>query len=154
MNVFDSSDTKIMNQYQNLIRKLLCIDFLGSALLIASVVAFLLAANVAAQKLRILDPLVLCLCGLWVGNALLFWLVEVYVAREPIYPLRLFIQRNVITSYLCVGLQTMAQLTVSHVDFQTPFPKMTLFSYPPLALYISAYPSQRQMQQQHHTFCQ
>lgn len=142
----DSSDTKTTNQHQKLIEKLLCVDFIGSALLIFSIVAFLLAVNVAAQELRILDPLVLCLCAIWVASTLFFWLIEAYVAREPIYPLRLFIQQDVITSYLCVGLQTMAQLTVSHTDFQTPSPKLTVLSLPPLVLYISTYPSRRLMQ--------
>lgn len=146
----DPSDTKISNQHLNLTGKLLSVDFIGSALLIFSIVAFLLAVNVAAQELRILDPLVLCLCGLWVGNALLFWLVEAYVAREPIYPVGLFIQRNVIMSYLSVGLQTMAHLSVSHADLQTPSSKMTLFSLFPLAPYISPCPNQHLLQQLQH----
>jgi len=45
----------------------------------------------------------------------LFLLVEAFWAKEPIFPLRLLLNRDVITTYINLGFQTGAQGAVSHM---------------------------------------
>lgn len=45
-------------------------------------------------------------------SGILFLLVEGFVAHEPIVPLRLFVQRDIMTTYLLAGLQSGAQFGV------------------------------------------
>ena len=58
------------------------------------------------------SPLVLVLTSLSLALGLLFLLVEGYWAKEPVFPLRLLIHRDVLTAYLIASLQTAAQLGV------------------------------------------
>lgn len=93
--------------------KLKRIDFLGSGLLSATIICFLLVLDLGGQKMPWSSPVVLVLAGLAVAFGLLFLLVEGYWAREPVFPLRLLIHRDVITAYLIAGLQIAAQFGVS-----------------------------------------
>ena len=58
------------------------------------------------------SPLILVLASLSLVLGLLFLLVEGYWTKEPVFPLRLLIHRDVLTAYLIAGLQTAAQLGV------------------------------------------
>jgi hypothetical protein len=92
--------------------KLERIDFLGSGLLSTTVVCFLLFMDLGGQKMPWNSPLVVVLASLSLSLGLLFLLVEGYWAKEPVFPLRLLIHRDVLTAYLIAGLQTAAQLEV------------------------------------------
>jgi hypothetical protein len=58
-------------------------------------------------------PAILLLLGASVVTMNIFVLVEGFVAKEPIFPLRLLLNRDVITSYVNLGFQTGAQGAVS-----------------------------------------
>jgi predicted MFS family arabinose efflux permease len=94
--------------------KLRRIDFLGAILLAATIVAFLLGINLASNRLTVWDPSVLGLGLLFAGSSLLFILVEANYAVEPIFPLRLLIQRDVLVAYLIIGFMLASQINVRH----------------------------------------
>jgi hypothetical protein len=88
--------------------KLARIDFLGAILLAGTIITFLLildnlgSKRDSAPKISVLAVLVVVLCGF------LVW-VEKRWAREPIFPLSLLANRDVVTSYLIAALQVAAQ---------------------------------------------
>jgi hypothetical protein len=87
--------------------KLARIDFLGAILLAGAIITFLLILDLgskrdSALKISVLAVLVVVLCGF------LVW-VEKRWAREPIFPLSLLANRDVVTSYLTAALQIAAQ---------------------------------------------
>ena len=93
--------------------KLRRIDFLGAFLIAISMVALLLALNFASKRLKLLDPLVIGLISLWISSSLLFLLVEAKYASEPIIPLRLLLERDVLTAYLIIGFLMAGSMSVS-----------------------------------------
>ena len=87
--------------------KLARIDFLGAILLAGTIITFLLILDLgskrgSAPKISVLAVLVVVLGGF------LVW-VEKRWAREPIFPLSLLANRDVVTSYLLAALQIAAQ---------------------------------------------
>ena len=93
--------------------KLRRIDFPGALLLATSIFAFLLLLNLLSKRLTFTDPVIIGLFVLWIGSCLLWLLVEGRIAAEPIFPLRLLIHRDVLTTYLIVGLGITAHMSVS-----------------------------------------
>lgn len=92
------------------------IDFLGAFLLAGTIISLLFLLDLASKRTAIsvivvLAVLVVLLCGSFV------W-VESRWAREPIFPLSLFSNRDVVTSYLIVALQIAAQSGVSPADLK------------------------------------
>ena len=59
------------------------------------------------------DPLFVVLLGTALVTGQLFFLVEGFWAKELIFPLRLLLNRDVVTSYINVGFQAGAQMAVS-----------------------------------------
>lgn len=88
------------------------IDFLGSITLALTIVGFLLVLDIGGQRLPWTHPLVWIIFAAASGFAILFVLIEAYVAREPIFPLRLIAHRDVITAYFVTALQGAAQFAV------------------------------------------
>ncbi|KUJ08702.1 MFS general substrate transporter [Mollisia scopiformis] len=85
------------------------IDFVGSLLLAAAIVLLLGALSLAGQSLPPLDPIIL---GSVAGSVVLgagFVVWEVRFAREPVFPPRLLVQRDIITPYAIVALLLGAQ---------------------------------------------
>jgi hypothetical protein len=87
--------------------KLARIDFLGAILLAGTIITLLLILDLgskrgSAPKISVLAVLAVVLCGFFV-------LVEKRWAREPIFPLSLLANRDVVTSYLIAALQVSAQ---------------------------------------------
>lgn len=93
--------------------KLRRIDFLGAFLLATSIFAFLLLLNLLSKRLTFNDEVIVGLFLLWIGSCLLWVLVEARFAAEPIFPLRLLIHRDVLTTYLIVGLGITAHMSVT-----------------------------------------
>jgi hypothetical protein len=58
------------------------------------------------------EPLLLILLGIAVAAGVCFILVEAYWAKEPVFPLRLLRNRDVLTSYVGLGCQSGAQMAV------------------------------------------
>ena len=92
--------------------KLRRIDFPGALLLATSIFAFLFLLNLLSKRLTFTDPAIIGLFVLWIGSCLLWLLVEGRIAAEPIFPLRLLIHRDVLTTYLIVGLGITAHMSV------------------------------------------
>ena len=89
------------------------IDFPGAFLIAISMVALLLALNLASKRLELFDPLVIGLILLWISSSFLFLLVEGKLASEPIIPLRLLLERDVLTAYLIIGFLMAGSMSVS-----------------------------------------
>ena len=101
------------NAAQTTSSKLRRIDFPGAFLIATSIVAILLVLNFASKKLTLFDPLIIGLVMLWIISSLLFLLVEAKYAPEPILPLRLLLERDVLTAYLIMGLIIAGHMSVS-----------------------------------------
>jgi hypothetical protein len=89
--------------------KLRRVDFLGAILLSISIVCGLMVLEMGGQRVIWTSPKILTLLGtsLIAGN--LFILVQGFWAKEPIFPLRLLLNRDVVTSYINLAFQTGAQ---------------------------------------------
>ncbi|KAI9148090.1 MFS general substrate transporter [Paramyrothecium foliicola] len=96
-------------EYNKPMAKLKRIDFLGTILLVAFIVAILLALNLGGTSYPWGSAPIIGLFASSVVLALLFAYVELRVAKEPIYPLYLFGIRDVILSYLIIAVQSFAQ---------------------------------------------
>ncbi|KAL8787430.1 MAG: hypothetical protein Q9213_002207 [Squamulea squamosa] len=102
-------------------RKLHRIDFLGSISLALAIVGFLLAKfeirsvlDLGGQKLPWDHPLIWIIFAAAGVCSLVFTLVEAFVAREPIFPLRLIVHRDIISAYLVTALLGTAQFGVMY----------------------------------------
>lgn len=89
------------------------VDFLGALLLGTGLLALLLPIEIGGQKVAWTHPLIFALLAVGAVLLLLFAVVEVYVAKEPIFPLRLLRNRNVVLCYFVSCFQGAAQLSVS-----------------------------------------
>lgn len=88
------------------------IDFAGAALLGLGILSLMLPLEIGGAKLPWSHPAIICL---FVAGSLLlglFLIVEKYWAREPIFPVRLMYNRNVVLCYFIGGCQMAAQMTV------------------------------------------
>ncbi|KAF3061750.1 Vacuolar membrane amino acid uptake transporter fnx2 [Daldinia childiae] len=86
------------------------IDFLGASLLGGGLLAVLLPLRIAGQKVPWGSPVVLSLFAIGILLLALFTVAEIRWAKEPIFPLRLLKNRDVVFSYLIMVLQTAAQV--------------------------------------------
>ena len=111
---------------QSMLSKLRRIDFTGAFLMATSIVAFLLVLNFASKKLALFDPVIIGLILLWIISSFLFLLMEAKYAPEPIFPLRLLLERDVLSAYLIIGSLVAAAMSVS-VPTQTPKRALDLF---------------------------
>jgi hypothetical protein len=99
--------------------KLMRIDFLGAFLLSTSIVWGLLVLDLGGQKIPWLDVRILALFGSSLVTGICFLLVEAFWATEPIFPLRLLLNRDVVASYINLGFQSAAQMAVGVPGPQT-----------------------------------
>jgi hypothetical protein len=99
--------------------KIMRIDFLGAFFLSTSIVWGLLVLDLVAQKISWLDLRVLALFSASLVTGICFLLIEAFWATEPIFPLRLLLNRDVVTSYINLGFQSAAQMAVGVLRPQT-----------------------------------
>ncbi|KAI1086070.1 MFS general substrate transporter [Rostrohypoxylon terebratum] len=90
--------------------KLARIDFLGAILLGSGLLSVLLPLRIAGQKVPWTDPIVPSLFATGAALLTLFIVTEMRWAKEPIFPLRLLRNRDVVFSYLIMACQTAAQV--------------------------------------------
>lgn len=88
------------------------IDFLGAILISSTIVSLLLAVDISGQGKPWTSPLVLSLVTTCLVLGTVFLVFEANYAREPIFPPRLLLKRDVATAYSISSLQTAAQLAV------------------------------------------
>lgn len=93
------------------------IDGLGALLLGSGILALLLPMEIGGQKVSWHHPLIFSLLAGGVLLLFLFVLVESRWAKEPVFPLRLFHERNVTMSFFIMAAQSGAQLGVSTCDY-------------------------------------
>jgi MFS family permease len=86
------------------------VDFLGTFLLAALILTFLLPLEIGGVKVPWTHPLIFSLLGTSVVLVVLFGITEEYWAKDPIFPLLLLKHKDVVLSYLIMGLQVAAQL--------------------------------------------
>ncbi|KAJ9361766.1 efflux pump antibiotic resistance protein [Paecilomyces variotii] len=92
--------------------KLRRIDFLGISCLTISISAGILLLDLGGQKFPWLSIYTIILSLSTIIFFLAFIFVEAYVAREPIFSLRIIRQPNVAASYVVMALQIMAQVSM------------------------------------------
>ncbi|KAL8820050.1 MAG: hypothetical protein Q9223_001656 [Gallowayella weberi] len=90
------------------------IDFLGSISLALTIVGFLLILDIGGQKLPWGHSLIWIIFAAASVSSIAFVLIEAFVAREPIFPLRLLVHRDVILAYLVICLLGAAQFGVMY----------------------------------------
>jgi MFS family permease len=100
-------------QKQSQWSKLRRVDFLGAILLSISIVCGLLVLDFGAQRMPWTHPTVLALFGASLVSGNLFFIVEAFWAKEPIFPLGLLLNRDVVTSYINLGFTSGSQIAVS-----------------------------------------
>jgi hypothetical protein len=86
------------------------IGYIGAALLASFILAILLPLEIGGTKIPWSHPAIFILFGLAVLLGGLFGATEAWWAKEPIFPLELLSQRDIIASYLIIGCQSAAQL--------------------------------------------
>jgi hypothetical protein len=87
------------------------IDFKGSVLFALTILALLLPIELGGVKFPWSHPIILSLVALSVVFLFVFIAVEKREA-EPILPLEIFHKRDAVFSFLIIGFQTAAQLSV------------------------------------------
>jgi Fungal trichothecene efflux pump (TRI12) len=102
----------------NMRRKFLRVDFAGAFLIASTILVFLLPLELAGDRFPWNHPLIIGLLGLSFVLGILFIVVEVYWATEPILPPHVFASPNVIVPNSLMLFQTAAQLGVS--NYQNP----------------------------------
>lgn len=112
-------DTQRHKTHEDSREKFRRIDILGGVLLASTVISFLCTIKVASTFMSLTSKMVWGCAGLSALLAIAFVLVETYYAIEPIYPLRLLANRNVVISYLVSALTAIAQITVSFPQTHT-----------------------------------
>ena len=108
----DTLDSSEADSYKGKQGKLHRIDFLGSISLALAITGFLLVLELGGHKLPWTHPLIWIIFAAAAVSGIAFTLVEAFVAREPVFPLRLLIHRDVVTAYLVSGIQVAAQFGV------------------------------------------
>lgn len=88
------------------------IDFAGAFLLATTITSFLLVVEIGGRKVAWNHPLILVLLTISILSAVVFVITEIRWAAEPIFPLHLLKQKDVICQYLVFALQIAAQLAV------------------------------------------
>ncbi|KAF2021707.1 MFS general substrate transporter, partial [Aaosphaeria arxii CBS 175.79] len=90
--------------------KLQRIDFIGATLMTLTILAFLLPLEIGGVKVPWSSPLIFSLLSSGVFLAALFLLSQAYIAKEPIFPLELLRQRDVVASIIVSSCQGGAQM--------------------------------------------
>lgn len=88
------------------------VDFVGAAFLSVTVLSFLLVLDMGGEKAPWASPIIVSLVGICVAFGVLFYMAEKSWAKEPIFPLQLLSQYDVVTSYLIMAFQNASQTAV------------------------------------------
>jgi hypothetical protein len=86
------------------------IDFVGAFLLALTILAFLLPLQIGGVKVPWTHPIIFILLASGVVLGALFAATEERWAKEPIFPLSLLRQRDIVLTYILSSAQTGAQL--------------------------------------------
>lgn len=93
-------------------RKILRVDFLGSALFAAVLILFLLPLELGGSKVAWNDPQIPIYFGLSALMLAIFIAVEKRWASNPLLPLSMFHNRHTVAAFVIMALQCAAQLGV------------------------------------------
>ncbi|KAF2434070.1 major facilitator superfamily transporter [Tothia fuscella] len=97
-------------QEKSILARLARIDFIGAGLLATAITTLMMAVELLGQRLRWNHPILLGLVAASTVSGVLFLATEAYWAPEPVFPLHLLKKRDVVCSYLMLGMQVAAQL--------------------------------------------
>jgi hypothetical protein len=89
------------------------IDYIGSILMSATIVAFILAVDMPSRGISWASPIVVSLLNTSVILGIVFVIFEQKCASEPIFPPRLLFEWNVASSYAILALQIAAQMSMT-----------------------------------------
>lgn len=96
-----------------MLAKLKRVDFLGAFLLSVTIISLLLVLDLGGEKVPWSSVTILFLGALGLKAAISFAVVETKWAKDPIFPLYLLRNYDVITSYSIISLQNASQTAVS-----------------------------------------
>lgn len=88
------------------------IDFLGAGLLSTAIVSFLFAVDLLGDYTSMSTFPLIAMTSAFLILIVAFVVVEINKAKDPIYPIKLLLRRDVATAYLVTILQSGAQLAV------------------------------------------
>lgn len=94
-------------------RKILRVDFLGSALFAGFLILFLLPLELGGSKVAWNDPQIPFYFGLSALMLAIFIVVEKRWASNPLLPLSMFYNRHTVAAFVIMALQCAAQLGVT-----------------------------------------
>ena len=92
--------------------KLKRIDFLGALFMSTTILSAMLILDMGGQKVPWGSPLIAALGSVTVVAGILFYIVEMCFAKEPIFPLKLLSHKAVVLSYLTFAVQISSQMPV------------------------------------------
>lgn len=98
----------------SIVGRLTRIDFAGAFLLGSAILALMLPLELGGSKVPWSSPTIGLLFAAGLVLSALFAATEAWWAREPIFPLLLLRQRDVVASYAVSGCQIAAQIGVSY----------------------------------------
>ncbi|KAL8942191.1 MAG: hypothetical protein Q9216_001799 [Gyalolechia sp. 2 TL-2023] len=101
------------NRTKSRSKKFSRIDFPGSILLFFTIASLLLVLDLGGKKLPLGSPIIIGLICATVALAISFVLAEAYTTREPVFPLRLAVNRDIATAYGAAALQLAAEFGVT-----------------------------------------
>ena len=90
------------------------IDFTGATLMTLAILSFLFPLEIGGVKVAWSSPIILTLLGSGLAFGALFIASQAYWAKEPIMPLDLLSNRDVLTSIIIMTFQSSAQMGVSY----------------------------------------
>ncbi|KAF3936011.1 hypothetical protein ABW19_dt0200335 [Dactylella cylindrospora] len=108
------TNSQITEESDNKRSKLGRIDFLGSFLLATTIVGILLVLDLGGQKLPWNSQYIIGLAIVSLIFLVLFVIVEIYVATEPVFPLHLLRKNNIATSYSTLALSCVSQIGIMY----------------------------------------
>lgn len=93
--------------------KLKRIDFFGAIFLISTILGVMLILDLGGNKISWKSPFMLILIATTILSGVLFYVVEKYWAKEPVFPLRLLSHKDITLSYTISIVQIASQMAVS-----------------------------------------
>lgn len=88
------------------------IDIAGVITMSLSIAFALIVLDLGGQKFPWKHPLIISAIAISGTSGIAFILIEKFLTKEPIFPLRLITEYSVANSYLLVGLATLTQTAV------------------------------------------
>jgi MFS family permease len=100
------------NEPKSIGTKLKRVDLPGSIFMSLTILSAMLILDMGGEKIPWTSPIIVILAIITVIGGLLFYSIEKYWAKEPVFPLRLLSHKDVVLDYFLLAVQIASQLPV------------------------------------------